>query len=63
MAKMKSIKVAYGTSIQLKGQWSKFYTEVEIEIENGDDTDKIKETAWNTCYCEIEKQIQDLINE
>ena len=31
-----------------------------IEIEPGDNISEIKEKAWNTCYQEVEKQIQQL---
>jgi hypothetical protein len=62
MAKLKSFKVEYGSSVEIKGTWHKFNCGVELEIEDGDDTDAVKKRAWNTVYNEIEKQVSELLN-
>ena len=60
MAKVKTFTSGYGFSGSINGQWHKFNTEITIEIEPGDNIAEIKEKAWNTCYQEVEKQIQQL---
>lgn len=60
MAKVKEFKAGYGFSGSINGQWHKFSTEITIEIEGTDNIAEVKEKAWNTCYQEIQKQIQAL---
>ncbi|WMU07969.1 hypothetical protein vBCtySFA88_00037 [Clostridium phage vB_CtyS-FA88] len=63
MAKLKSIRCEYGTSFQtggLNGVWHKVGCTVELELEDKDNTKKVKEMAWNTVVEEIEKQIEDI---
>jgi len=62
MASIKSIKAEYGASVEYKGVWHKFNFGIELELEKGEDSAKIKEKAWNTCEQEIEKQIQQIIS-
>ncbi|ADL40338.1 hypothetical protein phiCTP1_gp37 [Clostridium phage phiCTP1] len=63
MAKLKSIRCEYGTSFQTggpNGVWHKVGCAVELELENNDNSKKVKEMAWNTVVEEIEKQIEDI---
>lgn len=62
MAKVHSVKVEYGVSAEIKGNWHKLYIGVEVLVDEGDDFGQVKKRAWNTCYSEIEKQIQELSN-
>ena len=62
MAKVTSFTAGYGFSGSINGQWHKFNCEITIEIEGTDNVQQVKEKAWNTCYQEIEKQIQELTN-
>jgi hypothetical protein len=61
MAKVKSFRAETGVSVELKGQWYKFYTAIELELEEGDDTAEVKKKAWNTVHAEIEKQFTELL--
>jgi len=61
MAKVKSFKAEYGMSVELGGVWNKFYCGIELELENGDDTQDVKKKAWNTVVLEVEKQVEDAV--
>lgn len=58
--KLKSFKAEAGISLEIQGTWYKFYAGVEVELEDGDDTEKVKEKAWNTVSRELEKRVQDV---
>lgn len=60
MAKVKSFKAEFGSSAEIKGVWYKFYSGIELELEPGDDTEDVKERAWNTVIREIEKQMEEV---
>lgn len=62
MPKVKAIKAEYGASVEIKGVWHKFNFGIELELSENDDSDIVKEKAWNTCEVEIEKQIQQIIS-
>lgn len=62
LAKVKTFKAGYGVSFEYKNIWNKLSGEIEVELEEGDDTDKVKELAWNTVKVEVEKQIDELLN-
>ena len=61
MAKIKTFRAEYGTSVEVKGTWHKLNCAVEIEIEAADNFAEVKEKAWNTVYAELEKQLAELI--
>lgn len=61
MAKVKSFKAEVGISVEIKGQWYKFYTGIEVEPEEGEDTTEVKRKAWNTVHNEIEKQVREVL--
>lgn len=60
MAKVKSFKAEFGTSMEIKGMWYKFNSGIELEIEPDDDVADVKEKAWNTVINEIEKQVLEV---
>ena len=60
MPKVVSFKASTGISMELKGTWYKFSAGIEVELEPEDDTNKVKEMAWNTVHLEIEKQIKEI---
>lgn len=63
MAKVTKISVSRGVSFQ-KGQydpWYKMQCGIELDIEDGDDIEAVKKKAWNTVDVEIEKQLQDIM--
>jgi len=62
MAKVKSFKAEYGCSFEFQNTWHKFYAGIEVEFEDGDDTQKVKEMAWNTIETEIEKKIKEVLS-
>lgn len=62
MAKVKSFKAEFGASAEIKGIWYKFYAGIELEIEPGDNTEEVKQKAWNTVIHEVEKQMAELVN-
>lgn len=62
MAKVKSFKAEFGTSAEIKGVWYKFNSGIELDIEPGDDMEDVKNRAWNTVIQEVEKQMNDLVN-
>jgi hypothetical protein len=61
MARVKSFRAEYGTSVEVRGNWHKLNCSIEIEVEPADSTEAIKERAWNTVYSEIEKQLKELL--
>jgi hypothetical protein len=61
MAKAKSFKAEYGTSVEIKGTWHKLSCSLEVEFEEGDNPAEVRERVWNTVYSEIEKQIKELL--
>jgi hypothetical protein len=61
MPKVKSISASYGSSAEINGVWHKFIFAIEVELEEGDDTAKVKDMAWNTCFNEVEKQFKEVI--
>jgi DNA/RNA endonuclease YhcR with UshA esterase domain len=58
MAKVTRFSSVFGMSLEIKGVWHKFQCGIEIEPEEGDDLEKIKEKAHNTVVLEVEKQFQ-----
>lgn len=65
MAKLTKISVTRGVSFQ-KGQyepWYKIQCGIELELDENDNADEVKRKAWNTVDLEIEKQLQEIINE
>lgn len=62
MARVKSFRAESGVSVEVKGQWFKFYSAIEIELDAQDDTEDIKRKAWNTVNAEIEKQVLEVLN-
>ena len=63
MAKVKSFKAEVGVSVELKGTWYKFYAGIELELDEQDNSEEVKKKAWNTVHAEIEKQVQEVINQ
>jgi hypothetical protein len=61
MARLKLFKAEVGMSAEIKGTWYKFYTGVEIELDENDNPEDIKQKAWNTCHAEIERQIEAVL--
>lgn len=61
MAKVKEVTASYGASAEINGVWHKFQFGITVEIEDGDDTNKVKEMCWNTCQVEVEKQFNEVI--
>ena len=61
MAKVKSFKAGRGVTIEKNGVYHKFNCEIEIEIEENDNTQEIKNRAWNTVDTELEKQISNVL--
>ena len=61
MAKVKSFGASYGLSFEVNGSWHKFGAEIEIELEKDDDTDKVKELAWNTVVSEVSKKAREVL--
>lgn len=61
MARVKEIEASYGCSAEINGVWHKFVFGIKLEVEEGDDTSKVKEMAWNTCEQEIEKKFDELL--
>lgn len=61
MAKVKSFKAEFGSSIEIRGTWYKFNSAIELELEPGDDTEQVKEKAWNTVVHEVEKQVREVM--
>ena len=61
MPKVKTIGASYGMSFEKGNVWYKFSSSIEVEVEDGDDTEKVKSTAWNTVINEVGKQVQDII--
>lgn len=62
MAKVKSFKAEYGCSFEFQNTWHKFYAGIEIEMEENDDTEKVKKMAWNTVENEVEKKIKEVLS-
>lgn len=62
MAKVTKFSSVFGMSLEIKGIWHKFQCGIEIEPEEGDDLEKIKEKAHNTVQLEVEKQLQAAID-
>lgn len=60
MAKIKAFRVEYGSSVEIRGTWHKLHCAIEIEPEEHEDPEDVKESAWNTVFNEVEKQIRDL---
>lgn len=60
MAKVKSFRAEYGTSIEINGIWHRLGCIIEIEPDESDDIAEIKEKAWKTVFTEVEEQIKDL---
>lgn len=60
MAKVKSFKAEFGTSVEIRGTWYKFNSGIELEVEPNDDVAEVKERAWNTVIHEVDKQIREL---
>ena len=63
MAKVKSFTTSFGISAEIKGFWQKFNCTVEVEPEEGDNLDEIKNTAWNTVIREVEKQVEEALED
>lgn len=61
MAKVKSFGAIYGLSFEVDGAWHKFSSSIEVELCEGDDTDKVKEMAWNTVVEEVGKKVKDVL--
>ena len=61
MARVKSFRAEYGTSIEIKGAWHKLSCSLEVELDESDKLDDVKRRVWNTVYNEIETQIKDII--
>lgn len=61
MAKIKTLKVGFGTSIAKNpSTWMKASAEMEIELETSEDIknkEKIWEDAWNRITEEVSKQL------
>lgn len=60
MAKVKELSASCGVSAEINGVWHKFNFGITVEVEKGDNTSKIKEMLWDTCYVEVEKQIKSI---
>lgn len=60
MAKIKSFRAEFGTSVELNGTWYKFHSAIELDMEPNDDTTEVKEKAWNTVIHEVEKQVREI---
>lgn len=63
MAKVTRFRAGYGLSAEINGIWHKFNAEIEIEMENGDDVQEQKRKAWNTVIAEVEKQVEEALQE
>lgn len=61
MAKVKTFHSSFGVSLDIKGIWHKFQAGIEIELEEGDNFEEVKQKAHNTVQVEVEKQIQKAI--
>lgn len=59
--KVKSFKAESGISFEVKGQWYKLYSGIEVLVEDGDVMEDVKRKAWNTVNTEIEKQVKDIL--
>lgn len=62
MAKVKSFKAESGVSFEMKGQWYKLYSGIELIVEDGDDMVEVKRKAWNTVNTEIESQVKEILS-
>lgn len=63
--KLKEFSVGYGMSVEHRGTWYKFNSGATVEFTKDATAEERatgKEMAWNTCYDEVEKQINDLKN-
>lgn len=63
MAKVKTFGTSYGLTLEHKGIYHKFNSMIEVELEEADDTEKVKEVAWNTVKEEVAKQVKELFEE
>lgn len=59
--KVKSFKAESGVSVEINKQWYKFYSGIEVTVEDGDDVAEVKRKAWNTVNTEIEKQVREVL--
>lgn len=62
MAKVKTFTSNYGMSLEIKEIWYKFQAGIEVEVEEGDDLEKVKKMAHNTVQVEVEKQLQAVVD-
>lgn len=63
MAKMKAFRAEYGTSVQVRDLWYKFYCAVELEPEPKDTPEKVRQAAWDMVVDQVEVQIEDLLKQ
>lgn len=59
--KVKSYRAEAGVSVEIKGNWYKFYNAIEVELDELDNVQEAKEKAWNTVHLELEKQVEETI--
>jgi len=61
MAKLKEFSCGIGISVEKSGGvWWKINSSVTIELENGDDSKKVKEMAWATVEDEVQKKMEEI---
>jgi hypothetical protein len=60
MAKIVSFRAEYGATMEIRGTYHKLYCAIEVQPEENEDTEVVKERAWNTVFNEVEKQIREL---
>lgn len=61
MARLKSFRAEYGTSVEVRGAWHKLSCSLEVEFDETDDSESVRAKVWNTVYAEIEKQLSELM--
>jgi hypothetical protein len=63
MAKLKEISAGYKISIQKNDVWYAVEYSQKKEIESGDDIEKEKEKNWEEVNKEVERQIDELLED
>lgn len=63
MAQVVAFRAEYGMSVELKGQWFRFYSAIEVRPDEGENTEEVKAKAWNTVTQEVEKQVEAVVAE
>jgi len=63
MAKLKEISAGYKIAIQKNDVWYAVEYSQKKEIESGDDIEKEKEKNWEEVNKEVERQIDELLED